>query len=289
MYTQCPACAALYRVTEERITAADRRVRCAMCLVVFDAGRRWTDVLPPDVQVLVDRHAGHTAMPPPSPVSSGSEPVPTHEAGRPAGAEDPAEPAVHPGEADSVNDLGGADWQLASGLELEARTAPQRRTATGAAVWAWVAGILLLNLLLVLQVVYTQREELARYAQLRPWLEPLCRVAGCELPLQRDPERLRMLRSQVTDHPSRSGALVATAVIINQAPFRQPYPLLRLTLLDQNQRVAGERWFHPADYLHDPGLRERWDAGMPVEHPVAVRLELLDPGSGSAQYIFEMR
>ncbi len=288
MYTQCPACAALYRVKEERITAADRRVRCAMCLTVFDAGRRWADDLPLDIQALVDRHAGHTSMSTPPPASAGSGPSAPQEGGGAPGAGDPAEPAIGPEETDSLEDL-APGWQLATDLELEGRTAPQGRTATGVAVWAWVAGILLLNLILVVQVVYTQREELATYGQLRPWLEPLCRVAGCELPLQRDPERLQMLRSQVTDHPSRSGALVATAVIINQAPFRQPYPLLRLTLLDQNQRVAGERWFHPADYLHDPGLRERWDAGMPVEHPVAVRLELLDPGSGSAQYVFEMR
>ncbi|MCH8505549.1 MAG: zinc-ribbon domain-containing protein, partial [Ectothiorhodospiraceae bacterium] len=40
MYTQCPACATLYRVTEDQCTGQHRLVRCSMCLRVFDAGER---------------------------------------------------------------------------------------------------------------------------------------------------------------------------------------------------------------------------------------------------------
>ncbi|MCC5810173.1 MAG: DUF3426 domain-containing protein [Ectothiorhodospiraceae bacterium] len=182
------------------------------------------------------------------------------------------------------------DWHLASTLELESSARPS--TLAGGlplSNWGWAAGIVGLVLVMILQVAYFQRNDFAGYPQLRPWMERLCALTDCELPLQRELARIQLARGQVSDHPRQPGALVATAVLMNEAPFRQPYPLLKLSLLDENQNVTGERWFHPSDYLEDAGLRARWASGMPSGLPVAVRLDLVDPGSGSAQYVFDYR
>lgn len=309
MYTQCPSCATLFRVEKDLVTAPDRRVRCCMCLTVFDAGRRYASFLPAEMQTLVAKYQAE--------IEGDESPAPGRS--RRSGVDDDAgigpeaqseaikaDAEVAPDVEGPVASLPltlpdddpaddwlradrGEDWHLASRLELETGAGASERGTLGLAGWAWAFGILCLTLGLVLQVAWFQRNELAAYPHLRPWLEQLCTLAGCELPLQRDPDQIRLVRSQVTDHPDRAGALVATAVLVNQASFPQPYPLLKLSLLDQNQRVAGERWFHPGDYLDDPGLRMRWAKGMPMNHPVAVRLELVDPGSGSAQYVFDYR
>ncbi len=290
MYTQCPTCAALYRVKDEQLEASDRRVRCGMCLAVFDAGRRCADWLPADMQQVVERYGQQSvrALESLTVVDAATADAVPSDALRDEAGHWPEPAPVHGRDPDTTSDF-DPDWHLASRLELEAGVARARRGRLGLSGWCWAFGILCLTASLGLQVIWFQRDALAGYPELRPWLERGCALVGCRLPLQRDAARLRMVRSQVTEHPERAGVLVATAVLVNEADFRQPYPLLRLSLLDQNQRVAGERWFHPADYLDDPGLRAHWEAGMPSEHPVSVRLELLDPGSGSAQYRFEYR
>ncbi|WP_171909969.1 DUF3426 domain-containing protein [Aquisalimonas asiatica] len=179
------------------------------------------------------------------------------------------------------------DWQELARLELEAAAddASRRRRSRG----LWLAGIALLGLVLGLQAAYVQRDTLAADPRWRPAVEALCTVARCELPLPRDRDSLRLVRGQVSDHPERDGALVVTASLVNEADFRQPFPLLQLSLLNDNQDVAGERWFHPSDYLGDAEYADRWQEGMPPDIPVRVRLVLEDPGSGARQYLFQLR
>ncbi|MFO7858393.1 MAG: DUF3426 domain-containing protein [Ectothiorhodospiraceae bacterium] len=150
----------------------------------------------------------------------------------------------------------------------------------------WLAANALLILVLGLQAAYIKRDALAAEPRWRPWVAGLCAVSGCELPLLRAADQMQMVRGRVTEHPQLDGALVATGGIANRAEFRQPYPLMRLQLLDGNRNISGERWFHPRDYLD----RNRdWRAGIPTETTVRVRLVLSDPGSGARQYIFDLR
>lgn len=180
-----------------------------------------------------------------------------------------------------------ADWHDLSRMEIESASsaAPARRSRR----YGWLAGIVLLTASLGLQAAYVMRDDLAGEARWRPWLEAMCAVAGCELPLMRDVDAIRLVRGRVTEHPEIPGALVATAALVNDASFRQPYPLLQLSLLDNNQNISGERWFHPEDYLGDGAGRRDWTAGMAPGATTRVRLVLEDPGTGARQYIFDLR
>ena len=202
-----------------------------------------------------------------------------------------------PGAGDAAAVLGHVDepavavdleehWQELSRLEIERAAQPQPRSR---APYLWFAGVVLMVLSLGVQSAYIMRDDLAQDPTWRPWLETLCTVAGCELPLRRDLTAVRLVRGQVSDHPELDETLVATASLVNEAGFRQPYPLLRLSLLDNNQNISGERWFHPEDYLGEPAQRQEWAAGMPPGLAVRVRLVLEDPGSGAQQYIFDLR
>ena len=159
--------------------------------------------------------------------------------------------------------------------EAEAAVPGNRRSA------AWGAANLLLIAVLLLQVSYIQREALARYAPLRPWLEVLCRYAGCALPLQRAPERIRILARDVSRHPAAAGALVVTVTFVNDAGFTQPYPDLELSFFDLGHRVLARRRFTPEQYLPAGIDAER---GMPPGKPTMSTLEIVDPGKEAINF-----
>lgn len=281
MYTQCPACATLFRGMDE-LAAGVARVRCGLCAQVFDPRARSAESLPAEFLA----HVPVPEMPDASQGDAGADVAPTGtdvqavEEWSAAANEDNG--AAGSDEAASGSDT---DWHLASALEVELRSGFDSQVPPRATGW-WSVGVIAMLGILVAQVFWFERDQLAAYPQLRPWLEGMCAVAGCELPLREDPDRVRLTAGRVTDHPEEEGALVATAVLTNTAGFRQPYPLLKLSLLDQDQNVVGERWFHPGDYLEEPARRRDWQRGMPTRQPLAVRLALRDPGSGTAQYVF---
>lgn len=281
MYSQCPACATLFRVGDELPVRGELQVRCGMCAEIFDPRRRFADALPPAFLPHV-RLPDERSAPEAGPIQrSLSERRAAPETTASANWERIQESELNEGQSGSET-----DWHLAPSMEMEMRSGPDRYAPAQGTGW-WVAGVLIMLLLLIGQVFWFQRDELARYPELRPWLGAICDVAGCELPLRRDMDQLQLLRAQVTDHPEQESALVASAALVNSADFRQPYPLLKLSLLDAEQNVVGERWFHPRDYLEDPVRQEEWQRGMPPQQAVAVRFALRDPGSGSAQYVFD--
>ena len=172
-------------------------------------------------------------------------------------------------------------WDIDSDLEFSAPPAP----ATGAS-WGWALGIVLLVALLLAQYAYAMRDELVRYASMRPALEQMCRVMGCALPPQRDLEQVRIVARNVSAHPEVAGALLVDVRIANEADFVQPFPQLGLTFFDGVGRQTGYRWFAPAEYLGDSPLL---DLGMAPGAAAAVRLEVVDPGAGTENFEFAFR
>ena len=177
---------------------------------------------------------------------------------------------------------------------------PQKRRKGGGLLWA--LGCVGLVALLLLQYGYylvkrsstvpasSAEADFVRDPRYRPWFEILCLVARCELPLLRDPGQVHILQRRVTAHATRADALLVKATLVNDANFPQPFPELRLSFLDANGRERASRWFGPVEYLEDPRLRGEVDKGMPPKQPVAVRLELADPGEGAAEsFEFDFR
>ena len=90
----------------------------------------------------------------------------------------------------------------------------------------------------------------------------------------------------VRSHPEIDGALIVDAIIVNEALFAQPFPVLelRFTSLEGNL-VAGGR-FQPTQYL--AGELEGAEMIQPLT-PVHVELEFEDPGSEAVNYFMEFR
>ncbi len=148
----------------------------------------------------------------------------------------------------------------------------------------WLLADLVLLLLLALQVAYFLRDDLAQRPALRPWLERLCAVAGCTLPLQRDLDRIEVVARHLRPHPEVPDGLVVTITILNRAPFPQPYPVLDLRFYDLEDRIVAGRRFPPRLYL-PPGLDP--DRGLAPDTPLPIVLELVDPGEQAVNFRFD--
>lgn len=154
---------------------------------------------------------------------------------------------------------------------------------SGAGNLFWGAGVAVLLLLFIFQYSYYMRDDLARYPELRPWIQSLCDIAHCELPLQQNIDLIKLTHRDITSHPRVKGALLINAIIVNNATFSQPFPAMQITLSDINGSVIAKRRFQPNEYLDaDVNLRR----GMPTDSPIQIGLEIADPGKDAVNFEF---
>ncbi len=238
MLVECPHCQTLFRVTTSQLTAAEARVRCGQCFVVFNALENLR-VLDEEEQRALQESA-----------------------------QNPEEPAG----------LTPPDLELD-----ESRPSRARATRWRIPPWQWLAALLLV-LLLALQILWFERARLMQQAPaLRPLLVTLCDHLDCRLPPLRDTRAIDLVDRQLYTHPNVPGALMIQATMVNNAAFAQPYPVVELTLSDEQGHPVAMRRFRPEEYLSDPAEARGL---MPPGTPVDIRLEVVDPGSKALAYEF---
>lgn len=144
---------------------------------------------------------------------------------------------------------------------------------------------LLLSALLVVQAGHFMSNPLAQgYPALRPLIEQLCAISGCELTLQRAPEQITITQRDLRTHPTIPGALLINITLSNDAPFTQPYPELKLSFFDLNQRLLATRTFQPPEYLSQ---QIDLNNGFPADRPLSTTIELIDPDKRAVNFKFE--
>lgn len=163
--------------------------------------------------------------------------------------------------------------------ELQAAEAERLRPSAT----PWVLGSLILALALALQVAYHSRDELAKNAELRPWLIQMCQWTHCQVSQPYDVKQIDIIGREVRSHPSENQALIASTTLINNAPFVQPFPLLTLVFSDINGKQLARRRFTPREYLDNS---VDLTVGMVPDTPVRIELELVDPGKAAVNYEF---
>jgi len=278
MFTRCPHCQTVYRVTPPQLSTADGRVRCGHCGTVFDAG----DTLSDDLETLAPG-ATDPGTAPADEAPAADEPAPsTADASEPAPAdlsdEDTTAETVPPASTDSA----ATPAPPAIEDDLQTLLAPPSRGR----LLRWTALIALLTLLLAGQYTWFMRDQLAQSPRLRPWVERMCAQFGCHLALKKDLKQLRLLSRDVVVNPKNRGVLLVSATMVNTAPFAQAYPTLEITLSNERGERTAMRRFRPQEYL-PPGTDI--EAGMPPDTPVNIRLELVNPEGKVASYQFAFR
>jgi len=150
---------------------------------------------------------------------------------------------------------------------------------------AWGLGSLLLLALLTTQVAWLKRDQLVEIAPGQAFLQGLCRLAGCQPPLRRDLSKIAIIDRDLRANPDRPDVLDLHLGLINRAAFSQPYPKLRLSLYDDNERLIARRTFLPREYLR-PEQRAP-GALMPSARGIDIAMQLRDPGKEVTGFKFE--
>ncbi len=285
--TTCPSCRATFRVRPEQLAARNGTVRCGKCAFVFNAFDNL--VTPIETVSLIAPEAPTTAaeMPPPVAAPTMSEPVAnfplpsdeqiereTAEINR-AIAESAAEVSMR---EDAATPPPKPRPKLEITPELKEKLADlqqQLTTQQRRAHWRTLAlslGVLSLLLLLVLQVAYFRRDQIAaHYPPARPALEAMCRILDCRIGLLADATLIKLESSDLQAEPETPGRVTLSVTLRNLAPYPQAYPMLELTLTDAAHQPLARRQFSPREYLA-PTVKA--EAGFPAAEELVIRLPL---------------
>ena len=258
MYTRCPKCQAWFNVTAAQLRAARGRARCGQCETVFDAIRNLTDELP----------GGQIhEYTPPSPPRRQKKSGPQQALGLETRVELPER--FQPG-----------DW------------ARRNLSRSPRANLLWGLGSLFAAALLAGQWLGWNLPHWAADPQQRERAEQVCAALPgfwpwpCQLPPLIDYDQLTLRNHQLTSLPDNDAALHFSGILVNQAGFSQPYPLLHISMQNHRGEAVAVGDFGPADYLAAPlGEDQRLGPG----ERVPVSLTMQDPGGRASGFRFDFR
>jgi predicted Zn finger-like uncharacterized protein len=160
---------------------------------------------------------------------------------------------------------------------------PPRRRSISGGDWLLMAGCAVLALALAAQVAWANRVMLIREPATQAQMLRVCGRLDCRLPPIRDTSKLELLSRDVRPDPAAAGALAITATFRNNAPFRQPWPIVVVELTDLDNNVVAMRRFRPAEYMPDAARRA---TGIAARSTAAVAFEVVDPGKRAVSFHF---
>jgi predicted Zn finger-like uncharacterized protein len=264
LYTRCPGCKTIFRVTEPQLALRDGQVRCGHCRTVFNGREHLISLAPPaggepeydelaQGPPTVTLRSARSLDPPPPP-----EPAPPATETE-TGTEREAEP--EPAEADEV--------------DYENRFAWDKRKPKRARSGFYAALVPILVLALVLQSVFHFRDAIAaNWPGAKPVLTKACSIAGCAIRPLNDVDALTIDGSELQADPAHQGLLILTATLRNRARYAIAFPHLALSLTGV-QAASGmvptvaRRVLAPTDYA---GGTIDLAAGMPANREMQVKV-----------------
>jgi len=251
MVTQCPSCGTRFRVKPEQLEARQGKVRCGLCLTVFDGREPLVTAQEPGATPPQSQESPAFRLEPVEP--DATEPAP----------ERAPEPALE------ERDFGPPPEQLSFDDQVWIEEQHARRRA---AIW-WALGAMLLLVVLGAHAAYVFRSELAaRVPGLKPQLLRLCEHLRCTVMPPQRPQLVAIEASDLQFVDSTRPALIQlTATLRNHAGYDVGYPALDLVLTNNLEHTLARRIFLPSEYLapgRDPVT------GIAANAEITVRLEL---------------
>lgn len=211
MFTECPRCHALFRISQADLEAAEGWVRCGECGHVFEARVS-------EREESEDSEAPSTETPDQAPVSLDE-------------------------------DLIIAEDDLPFTTEEHADSIPKSRPRGLWRPLLFTTGALLLIALAGFLYAYGQKIPFTHSPLIRPVLLEICRFAGCTLAPRHDLKAIVISRRAIATSTLVPHALSVTATIVNKAPFPQPYPRMRIRFFNLAGQEIARGTFTPAQYL----------------------------------------
>jgi len=264
MYTQCPECLTVFKLSSAELAAARGSVRCSHCNAVFDALPTLSEQLPAEPIGKLDRHS-EQATPP-------QLGLPVFRPNRGAQGTLHFDPDDRP-----------RAHERSSALPQFTR---QRRSHRPGGNGRWILGSLILTLLLGGEIAWAERDLWINDSPLRPWIERACASLGCKVPLRRDDDLLQLASRDIRPHPSVPGALIISATLQNAAEFAQPFPVVEITLSDLDEQRIAMRRFRPQEYIGDAQALAR---GLAAGAKAPLVFEVADPGKSAVAFEFRFQ
>lgn len=263
LFTRCPGCKTIFRVTEPQLALRQGQVRCGHCRTVFNGRDELIALDPPALDGRDDESDELAAGPPTVTLRS-------------AHALDPAPPSGAPQSPMQGFPAAGPATRPRDDAPIEVQDYENRFAwaANKPASRRWkVLGAIAIPLLvaaLVLQAVIHFRDALAaHFPATKPTLTTLCTVLGCRIRPLRSIGELSIEASDLQQDPAHKGLLILTATIRNRAAVPIGFPHVELTLTDAADQVVVRRALAPADYARGTANTA---AGIPPNGEIPVKL-----------------
>ena len=270
MYTKCPECQAIFRVTTEQLSMAEGLVRCGICDAVFNGS-----------EYIQEDHGSseyfdHTNSQEDSRANSQNFDDNGWALGENTTDSDYTDEQQI--DDDTLTDTDRIPTVIRDDFGGNILT----KSNSPIQIAVFTLGAIGLAIFFLGQISYWQNLDVLP----RTWVNTFCKAAGCGENNQRDLSALKLLNRNIYSHPNVDNALMITASFVNQNPVAQAYPLLEVTLLDTHGQIVAVRRFSPKDYLVNKSLSDKL---MVPNQPIGARLEVLDPGNDVIAYEFQFR
>jgi predicted Zn finger-like uncharacterized protein len=253
LYTRCPGCTTIFRVTEPQLALRDGQVRCGHCRTVFNGREQMISLAPAaDAEQEYDELAQ-------------GPPTVTLRSARALDPPPPAQPPPSPKEPQPRADE----------VDYENRFAWDRKKARHPRTALYATLIPVLMLALVLQSAFHFRDVIAaNWPGAKPLLSKACDVAGCAIRPLNDVNALTIDGTELLSDPAHQGLLVLTATLRNRARYPIDYPYLELSLTGVQEStgkvpIVARRVLAPSDYV---GGTTDLSAGMPPNREMQVKV-----------------
>jgi len=145
----------------------------------------------------------------------------------------------------------------------------------------WSTLAILMALLLFVQIAYFKFDYFSRVEPYRTAYLFTCPIFGCKVPALIDRSQILATNLIVRNHPNVENALMVDAILINNAPFEQPFPDLILSFSKLDETPVATRSFTPKEYLAGELAGMQY---IPERQPVHITLEISDPGPDAVNY-----
>ncbi len=243
LQTTCPNCSSIFRMSADQLDLARGQVRCGECMQVFNA------------LLTLENYTGEL----------------NHL------------PVVNRSENITTNTDQTLDRQIQESVSLkQAMYGDNYSSSSNFKPLLWIAGILLLIIIAIIQTVYYQRYKLISSRHYQQQILNLCQLLPCDKSRFTDLAQVKLLERNIFTHPTRKNALMVSGSFVNKASFSQTIPDLLISLSDTQGNYIANRLFKAQEFLTDKTIKL-----LQPGKPVQFRLEILDPGSEALAYEFE--
>ncbi|HBA34703.1 MAG TPA: hypothetical protein DCZ12_11280 [Gammaproteobacteria bacterium] len=272
MQTECPNCGTIFRLSPAHLSRPDKRVRCSLCLTVFNA-----DVCLVDSETPASNPEWQQPPSPPGENLGKPQNYPQDYPGNNTRPEtekqDDIPRGLVPYNTPPISKPDDVDADMPD--FLRARTAQK---TTSKPLFLWKTTFVVAFVCLVAQLTYHFKDTLASNPQLRPMLQQLCEYTGCELQPLRDLNAIKLVKRNIYSHPNAPGILIISATFINRAPFSQPYPKILISMANLQGTPVAERIFSPGEYS------DTKKELMPPGTTTTIILNVRDPGQSALTF-----